>query len=81
MLNMTKSITLTGTSTIDGKVAEGYQAVIREENPEDMAISSYQGDKALYKANRAQCRKDSAEFEDKAYALQDEMIAAKSEME
>lgn len=77
MLNMSKSITLNGTSTIDGAVAEGFQATINSENPEDMTLSSWQQDKALYKANRAQCRADEAEFEDAAYALQDELLSQK----
>lgn len=77
MLTTKKSITITGNSTIDGAVAESYQAVIDSGNPADMNISSWQQDKALYKANRAQCRKDAADFEDMAYELQDEMIAEK----
>lgn len=81
MLNMKKSVTLTGESVIDGKQAEGYSATINSENPEDMNLSSWQQDKALYKANRTQCRQDAAEFEDAAYALQDEMIAAMTAQE
>ena len=61
---------------IDGKVAEGYSATIDSTNPQDMNISSWQQDKGLYKENRAECRQDKAEFEDLAYACQDEMIAA-----
>lgn len=81
MLNMKKSVTLTGESVIDGKQAEGYSATINSENPEDMNLSSWQQDKALYKANRTQCRQDAADFEDAAYALQDEMIAAMTAQE
>lgn len=74
MLNMKKSITLTGESMINGVQAEGYSATINSNDPEDMTLSSWQTDKALYKANRSQCRQDAADFEDAAYALQDEMI-------
>ena len=42
-----------------------------------MNLSSWQVDKALYKANRVQCRKDAATFEDAAYAVQDAMNAEK----
>ena len=77
MLEIKKKITLTGESLIDGKQAEGYQATIDSANPEDMVFSSWQTDKALYKANRVQCRKDAAAFEDAAYAVQDAMIAEK----
>ena len=75
MLEIKKKITLTGESVIDGKQAEGYQATIDSENPDDMVLSSWQTDKALYKANRAACRKDAADFEDAAYMLQDRMLA------
>lgn len=75
MLNIKKSITITGNSTIDGVIAEGYQAVIDSADPENMNLSSWQQDKALYKANRAQCRADQAEFEDMAYEIQDQLIA------
>lgn len=78
MLNMTQTITLNGNSTIDGVVAEGYTATINSDNPADMTISRWQADKEVYKANRTQCRKDSADFEDAAYALQDELIAERA---
>lgn len=75
MLTTRKIITYTGESKIDGVTAENYQANIDSNNPEDMTISSWQSNKSLYKANRTTCRKDSAEFEDMVYAVQDEMIA------
>lgn len=82
--NFKKNITLSGQSVItvteaDGTtkevVAETYNATINSEDPENMNLSSYQNNKALCKANRTQCRKDEAEFEDACYAIQDEMIA------
>lgn len=77
MLKVEKSITLTGASIIDGAQAEGYSAKISSENPDDITFSNWQVNKALYKANRTQCRQDAADFEDAAYAVQDEMIAEK----
>lgn len=76
-LTVRKSITLTGDCMIDGVKAEGYSAVINSSNPLDMTLSSYQQNKELCKANRQQCRADEAEFEDLAYAIQDEMLAEK----
>lgn len=82
--NFKQNITLTGQSVItvtaeDGStkdvVAESYTATINSADPVNMNLSSYQNDKAVYKANRAQCRKDEADFEDACYAIQDEMIA------
>lgn len=76
MLKITKSITLTGNSMINGAIAESYQAVIDSNDPKNMSMNSWQSNRQLYKENRTQCRLDAAEFEDTAYALQDEMIAA-----
>lgn len=82
--NFKKNITLTGQSVItvtneDGTtkevVVETYNASINSADPVNMNLSSYQNDKVLYKANRAQCRADEAEFEDACYAIQDEILA------
>lgn len=74
MLTTKKNVTLTGTTTIDGVIVAGYQAVIDSENPEDMNLSNWQSNKELYKQNRTICREERAEFEDAAYNLQDTMI-------
>lgn len=78
MLKTEKRITFTGNSTFDGVIAETYTATINSDNPADMTITSYQQNKAVYKENREQCWADRAEFENAAYAMQDEMIAALS---
>lgn len=75
MLEMKKKTTITGKSVIDGVAVEGYSASIDSENPENMTLSSWQERKDLYKVNRETCRKDAADFEDAAYAIQDKMIA------
>lgn len=77
MLKITKNITMSGNSTIDGVVVETYTASLNEENPEEFNLSSYQVSKELYKTNREQCRADRAEFEDAVYTLQDQMLAEK----
>ena len=78
MLKTKRSITLSGSSIVDGKTAQQYQAVIDSENPEDINFSNWQTNKALYKENRTLCRADEAEFEDMAYTIQDAMIAEKA---
>lgn len=75
MLNTNKNIELTGYSVIDGVNAEFYRAVINSTDPNNIEFGSTQLDKALCKASRTQCRADEAEFEDMAYAIQDEMLA------
>lgn len=74
-----EKITITGKSIIDGKEVCGYQAQIDSENPSDIALTDWQVDKEMYKANRAACRADQAEFEDYAYTVQDEMLAKVTE--
>lgn len=76
MLKVTKNVTLTGHSIIDGMIGETYSAMIDSDNPVNASLSSYISDKVTYKANRDQCRQDAAEFEDMVFALQDEMIEA-----
>ena len=74
-----KRTTIEGKSVIDNIVAENYSASINSNNPEDISFATYQVDKEVYKSNRAQCRKDRAEFEDMAYTLQDQMIKETAE--
>ena len=76
--NNTKSITINADSTIDGKIAAHFNCIIDSSNPGDITLSSYQTDKALYKKNRVQCRKDEAEFEDACYTLQDQLMSENS---
>ena len=76
MLNTKKNITVTGNSSIDGVKAIEFKAMIDSDNPQNMSITTWQTDKALYKENRTVCRADQAEFEDQVYVLQDEMILA-----
>ena len=77
MLNFKKTITLNGESTIDGVIAESCQATIDSDDPENLAMNSWIGNQELYKANRAECRKDYADFGDKVFEIQEQMIAEK----
>lgn len=81
MLKREEKIMITGRSVIEGVEACGFQAQIDSTNPNEMSINSWHTDKEVYKANRAACRADQAEFEDYCYGKQDEMIAAKASAE
>lgn len=82
MLVKRERITITGESVLEnGTVLEGFQATIASENPEDVQFTSWQQDKAAYKANRSVARADEAEFEDYVYSIQDEMIAEQTPAE
>ena len=78
----TKKVTITAISTteIEGKkvVLENYTATVDSENPENMSMSKFLPTaeaRELYKDYRTECREDYAAFQEKAYALQDEMFA------
>lgn len=76
MLNVIQKITITGESIVDGVSIAGFSASINSNNPADMVLSMWQNNKKACKENRAIVRADQAEFEDFAYAKQDELIAA-----
>lgn len=75
MLNLQREIAYTGRSIIDGVEVVGFNAKIKSDDPTNVTFTSFKIDKELYKANREQCRKDEAEFEDAVYLAQDELIA------
>lgn len=77
MLKKTEKVNISGESIIDEKVVCVFSAVIDIEDPEKMTVNNFPRDKEAYKANRAECRADFAEFEDYAYAKQGEIMKAK----
>lgn len=83
MLTKKKEIVITGESVLeDGTKVAGFRATINSNKPEEPDFTSWQQDKAAYKANRLLARADEAEFEDYVYSVQDDMISEmKSESE
>ncbi len=78
MLNMTKTVTINGSSHIEGMIAETFNATIDSNNPENMNLSSYIQNTKTYRENQTQCDKDAEEFRTKAFEIQDAMIAEKA---
>lgn len=76
MLSVTKTISLTGSTVIDNQQVCGYRAEITSDNPSNMVLSSWISNQSIRKANRDTCYADQKAFEDAAYALQDELLAA-----
>ena len=85
--NQKKKIEITANSVVeitdgDSKKlveVEGYSCRIDSANPGNIEISKWPMNadmKKVYKEHRSECRSDWAEFEDAAYTLQDEMLAA-----
>ena len=77
-----KKVTITATSVVEIEekktVLENYTATVDSANPENLSINKFfptAESKDLYKDHRTECREDYAAFQEKAYALQDEMFA------
>ncbi|SDQ18565.1 hypothetical protein LHA31_10370 [Carnobacterium viridans] len=77
MLKTTKQITLTGNAMINEQNVMQLTATI----PSDTGVGSinqYVQNAALYEANKAQIRRDIAEFTALVYEVEDEMAAEAS---
>lgn len=74
-LQIVESIQRTGYTVIDGIRVVQHTCTISSENPSQMRVGMVKLNAEMYKANRATCRDDFAEFEDAAYELQEELIA------
>ncbi len=71
MLKTTKSITLNGTSQINGELAATMYATINSDggsNQNSTIVNS-----VLYESNKSEVRSDFAAFNEKFYELQDEI--------
>lgn len=78
MLKTTKQITLTGNAMINEQNVMQLTATI----PSDTGVGSinqYVQNAALYEANKAQIRRDIAEFTALVYEVEDEMAAEATE--
>lgn len=74
MLKTTRQITLNGFSEINGENVMSLTATIPS-NTGIGNINQYVQNPALYDLNRAQVRRDVAEFTAKVYEIEDEMAA------
>ncbi len=78
MLEIVKTTTFTGNSKIGEVAAKIFTATINTETPEDMVLNHYVVNYELYKGNRTTISNDQIEFEDAAYAFQDQLITEQS---
>lgn len=79
MLTIHKTVTLKGSTELEGKAIESYQASVDSRNPEGISFSVWQNDVSACKLNRQECRKNYADFQDAAYDLQDQMVEEATE--
>lgn len=74
MLKISKSSTLRGESRIGEKVVINFTAEISSDSLGNSNTRSVVMDQELYAANRAECRKDQADFQEKVYLVEDKFI-------
>ena len=79
MLKHSSKIMIDGESVIDDIKVARFLAVIDIDDPKNMSLSTRYINPELGKAYRDTVRADENAFEDYAYALQDKVLAAKSE--
>lgn len=78
MLTNTKKITIEAKCVVDGAEIAGFRAVFDSENQKKMSFLPWQINAEACKEHRKIVRQDQAEFEDYAYAVQEEILAKKN---
>ena len=74
-LSYKDTIQRVGYTTVNDTRIVQYTCIIPLDKPQDMRLSITKLNSDLYKLHRDICRADYAEFEDAAYALQEECLA------
>lgn len=75
MLNTNKSITLSGTSVIDGIQVAYMSATVATDGGNGANVNKTITNQEIYNANKVQVRADIAEFEQEVYKIEDGMLA------
>ena len=75
MLNANKTITISGTSTIDGQTVVYMSASLSTDGTTQENINKVVQNQDLYNKNKEAIRKDMRNFEDAVYAEQDKLAA------
>ena len=74
-LEAKKSTSLTGYSQIGGQTVIYFNANISDESAGNTSINQSIQNPELYAANRTECRRDSSEFQELVWEVEDEFIA------
>ena len=75
MLNINKTITISGTSIIDGQVIVYMSASLSTDGTTQESLSKTVQNQEVYNKNKEAIRKDMRDFEDLVYAEQDKLTA------
>lgn len=73
-LTITQTVTITGTSEIDGQQVAYFSAQVPQ-GVGNSTISRNITNQVLYDSNRAVVRADEAKFQEKVYAIEDSLLA------
>ncbi len=73
MLNVSKNITLSGTSVIEGVQVAYMSASISTDGGNGANVNKTIINQEVYNANKVAVRADIAEFENKVYEIEDEL--------
>lgn len=74
-LETKKSVSLTGSSVIDGKQVIYLSANVSTDNAGNTSISQSVQDQSLYRANLEECRKDVDKFQNEVWKIEDGLIS------
>lgn len=81
MLKLNKNITLNGTSEINGVQVAYMSATISTDGNNNGNVNKSISNKELYNANKAEVRKDMADFEEAVYQIEDELLNSNSDVD
>ena len=74
MLTTTKSVSLTGQSTVEGTQVIYLSANVTTDNAGNTSINQSIQNQELYRANRIECRKDIEAFQEQVWEIEDGML-------
>ncbi len=74
-LETKKSITITGESKINGQSVIYLSANVTTDSAGNTSINQTINNQDLYRQNRVECRKDVEDFQDKVWAVEDDLLS------
>mgnify|MGYP003370744519 CR=1 FL=1 len=78
MLKINKTISISGTSEIDGQVVVYMNASISTDGNTNANINKSIANQELYSANKADIREDMKQFETEVYKIEDSIVSKSS---
>lgn len=73
-LGVKKAISITGDSRINGQRVIYFSATVTTDSAGNTNINQQIENQDLYRQNRVECRKDFDEFQEKVWAIEDDLL-------